>query len=448
MQMKRTDFRFTDADYLLYAHTIYNNPYIHFELYPLQEDIAMLSCQNFSGVNRLLTGGSGGGGKTMLLSALALQFMTYPNYRCLVTRKGYRELIGSGSVFDIIKRVEGLNVRESSPIKITSPCGAEIHFKAFADERHKQDVKGESYHTILNDEASELDESVLRFLNRSVRKSTDDPIPLRVVNASNPSATSTTEYLRDKYVDGELPYVEMGYKDNPYIDTRTYEEALMELDYIDRQYQMKGNWHYKVQVGDLINRDEMEAQLVTNLQTPLQLQLIGIDLAGKGKDKFAICCYELLANGWEYIRDFAQTQSSYVEDLLLRFVMKYNKPNEYPTTSAVVIEQEGGGSPVYAQRYFQELLQEFGIPVMLKHPSGSKFQRARPLLHSIKMGNTKLNKESTDMDEFIDESVGLNPIKNDKSPNLVDSASLVRNYLHEEIIGKQTRFTTGKRIGG
>ena len=80
--------------------------------------------------------------------------------------------------------------------------------------------------------------------------------------------------------------------------------------------------------------------------------------------------------------------------------------------------------------------------------NGSKFQRARPLLHSIKMGNTKLNKESTDMDEFIDESVGLNPIKNDKSPNLVDSASLVRNYLHEEIIGKQTRFTTGKRIGG
>ena len=118
MQMKRTDFRFTDADYLLYTHTIYNNPYIHFDLYPLQEDIAMLSCQNFDGVNRLLTGGSGGGGKTMLLSALALQFMNYPNYRCLVTRKGYRELIGSGSVFDIIKRVEGLNVRESSPIKI------------------------------------------------------------------------------------------------------------------------------------------------------------------------------------------------------------------------------------------------------------------------------------------------------------------------------------------
>ena len=67
----------------------------------------------------------------------------------------------------------------------------------------------------------------------------------------------------------------MGYKDNPHIDDETYEDALKELDYIDQQYQMKGDWHYKPAIGDLINRAEAEAQL-TILDTPLAYELISI----------------------------------------------------------------------------------------------------------------------------------------------------------------------------
>lgn len=439
--------KFNEWDYSNYYHTIIDNPFIDFELYDKQAFVALTSCHNRDGINEFLTGGPGGGGKTKLLSALALQYAEFPEYRCLVTRKNYRELIGTGSVFDLIKNIEGMKSRESGLIRIIAPSGAEIHFKAFNDVSHKQDVKGESYHTILNDEASELNESTLRFLYRSLRKKADDWIPLRFGNASNPGGEATP-YLRDKYIDGHLPYIEMGYKDNPYIDNDTYEESLNQLDYIDQQYQRYGNWHYKPSVGDLLNRDEAEAQL-TQLDVPVHYELISIDLAGKGKDKFAVVCYDYLQNGLEYIKDFNQTQSHNPEELLLNFIIKHNPNPQMPQTSLIVIEQEGGGSPEYAKKYFQELINEAGyyIPVVLKKPTGSKYQRARPLMHSIRFGNTKLNKESDYIHDFIDEGIQLNPDGKGKSPNLVDSASLARNYLHTDVLGHTTKMTVGTRIG-
>ena len=440
---------FTAWDYSNYYHTITENPFIDFELYPKQEFIALTSCHKQDGINEFLTGGPGGGGKTKLLSALALQFIEFPQYRCLVTRKKYRELVGTGSVFDIIKNISGLKSRESGLIRVIAPSGAEIHFKAFDNESHKQDVKGESYHTILNDEASELNESTLRFLYRSLRKKVDDWIPLRFGNASNPGGEST-KYLLEKYIDGSLPYIEMGYKDNPYIDDDTYEAALLELDYIDQQYQMKGNWRYTPSVGDLITKEEMNKQGITydyNLNN-LQFSLIGIDLAGKGRDKFAVTRYDLLRNGLEVVCDFQQTESSMPEDMLVRFVEKHN-PYNNPVTSLVVIEQEGGGSPLYAQRYFQELLTEngFSIPVILKTPKGSKYQRARPLMRNIRNGLVKLNHDAGFMDDFMDESISLNPNGNNTSPNLVDSVSLVFNYLHDVVLSSGSKLHVGARIG-
>lgn len=439
---------FVEWDYALYDETIVENPFIDFELYDKQEFVALTSCHKTDGINEVLTGGPGGGGKTKLLAALALQFVEFPQYRCLVTRKNYRELVGTGSVFDILKNIPGVKSRESGLIRIIFPSGAEIHFKAFNDESHKQDVKGESYHTILNDEASELAPSVIKFLYRSLRKKTDDWIPLRFVNASNPGGEST-DYLIEKYIDGDLPYVEMGYRDNPYIDNDIYEASLMQLDYIDRQYQMHGNWKYKPAIGDLLNRDEGEAQLTT-LTTPIYYEIIGIDLAGKGKDMFAVVCYDYLANGLEYIKDFDQTKSHNPEQLLLNFIFKHNPNPNAPMTSLIVIEQEGGGSPEYAKKYFQDLILEYGytIPVILKKPSGSKYQRARPLMHSIRYGNTKLNENSDFINDFIDESIQLSPDGEGRSPNLVDSASLARNYLHTDVLGNQTNMSVGARIGG
>ena len=430
--------------------TIYHNPYIELDPYPLQTFPIIEANKPTTTYNDELIGAGGFGGKTILGAMLAAQYLEHRKYQCLVTRLHYQELTGPNSIWSILNEwCSNTCEINSTKLYIKSPAGALIQFKAFDHEKRKEKVKSESYTRIVNDEASELKESILRFLFRSLRKEKNNPLPLSFINLSNPGGDST-EYLADTYVNGDKPYFALDWRHNPYIDKEQYKASLENLDYIDQQYQLHGNWNYKPKVGDLLSRAEGEAQLITNLTTPLYYEIIGIDLAGKGKDMFAVVCYDYLANGLEYIKDFNQTQSHNPESLLLDFIIKHNPNPNLPMTSVIVIEQEGGGSPEYAKKYFKDMINDYGynIPVILKKPSGSKYQRARPLMHSIKYGNTKLNQESEYMDDFIDEGIQLSPDGKGRSPNLVDSASLARNYLHTDILGNTTTVTVGARIGG
>lgn len=455
MIINKEDILVTKRDKLLYYHTILENPYIKYKPYPKQALPIILASKEEvdKKVHSILAGAGGYGGKTFLGSMLAAQYLNEPDYTCLVTRRNYAELLDTNSIWENLidwccgdhlhDRIRCDYVKSPTP-QITSPNGNTIYFKAFDREDKKQKFKSSSYDRIINDEASELPEGILQFQYRSMRNTSR--IPRSVINLSNPGGEST-EYLVEQFVDGEKPYIALDWRDNPHIDKDAYESALNELDYIDQQYQKLGNWHYKPQEGDLISRQDMESQKVSVEQFNMQYSLIGIDLAGKGKDKFAVCRYDLLANGLEMVYDFAQTQSANAEDLLLNFVEKHNRELGYPTTSVIVIEQEGGGSPLYAQRYFQDMLSEYGIPVRLKSPKGSKYQRARPLMRKIKQGVVKLNEEADYLDDFIDESISLDPLGKGRSPNLVDSCTLAHNFLHEEILGHQTQITKGIRIG-
>ena len=437
----------------IFIESILDNPYIPFTPYSKQK-LAILYATRKNNLNQLLVGAGGFGGKTYLGSMLALQYLPFSeDYTCLVTRRNYAELLDTNSVWDNLidwccdeERLGKDNVcdfkRSPSPV-ITHPNGNKIYFKAFDNEKKKQKFKSASYDRIINDEASELPPEVLKFQYRSSRNTTD--IPLSIINLSNPSGDST-DFLVEKFVDGSEPYIAMDWRDNPYIDKEAYEDSLNELDYIDQQYQKYGNWHYKPSTGDLISRNDMLSQLVTGYEGHIIFSLISIDLAGKGKDKFAVCKYDLLSNGLEMISDFAQTESSMPEDMLLRFVEKHNPNMNQPLTNLVVIEQEGGGSPLYAQRYFQELLQEFHIPVALQTPKGSKYQRARPLMRRIRNGNIKIQKNINHLEDFIDESITLDPLGKGKSPNLVDSVSLAHNYIQDNVLQKGTKIRLGGRL--
>lgn len=456
--MKIDNITYSEKDKLIYYYTILENPYIRFKPYPKQALPIILASREedlIDGVkepNAVLAGAGGFGGKTFLGSMLAAQYLNEPNYTCLVTRRNYAELLDTNSIWENLidwccgehlpANIRCKYVKSPSPM-ITAPNGNTIYFKAFdrLDKKHK--LKSASYDRIVNDEASELPDGVLQFQYRSLRNTIH--LPRSVINLSNPGGEST-EYLVNHYVDGPKPYISLDWRDNPYVDKEAYEGSLNQLDYIDQQYQKYGNWHYSPQVGDLINRDDMESQKIESAPVNVQYSLIGIDLAGKGKDKFAVCRYDLLSNGLEVIMDYDQTSSANAEDLLLAFVAKHN-PSNYPLTSVIVIEQEGGGSPEYARKYFQDLVQDYGIPVVLKSPKGSKYQRARPLMRLIRNGLVKLFSDAGYLDDFIDESVRLNPSGEGRSPNLVDSTTLVHNYLHEVVLRSTTKVHKGVHIG-
>lgn len=432
---------FNEWDYLNYELTILDNPFIDFELYDKQSFVALTSCHNQEGINEFLTGGPGGGGKTKLLAALALQFVEFPQYRCLVTRKNYRELVGTGSVFDILKNIPGVKPRESGLIRIIFPSGAEIHFKAFNDESHKQDVKGESYHTILNDEASELPESVLKFLYRSLRKKADDWIPLRFGNASNPGGEST-EYLVKKYIDGDLPYIEMGYKHNPYIDDDTYEDSLKNLDYIDQQYQMYGNWYYRPSAGDLINLDTLVDAYIDvedYIEREVLFCTMGIDTAGTGRDNTAAISLIKLDNGLTVLNDISVDSSAYPEDSVYNIIEKQITKNNL---FSVDFEEEPGGDSVYALRYWMEdvlidLINEYDVDIQGVAPIKSKYTRARPIAKAIIKGELKFSTHLKDIlerknglfDQFMYVSPNPDEMRKRKSPDELDALGYAWNRL-------------------
>ena len=447
----------------LIQQTIYENKYLQYaKLKPYKKQyIGLLyaNCINFDKeINQALIGAGAYGGKTYLGSMLSCQYlMSDQDYNCLVTRLNYAELVDTGSIYDNL--VEWCcnddlptdwkcDFKESPVPQIKSPVGNKIYFKAFDNKKKKHKLKSASYERVVNDEASELPKEVLQYQYRSLRTTTD--IPLSIIHLSNPSEDNpkSNEYLIQKFIDGKLPYISMDWRDNPFIDKVAYEKTLDELDYISQQYQKYGNWHYKPTTGDLINRDDILKQRLNFIlqDNDVAYSLIGIDLAGKGKDKFAVCRYDYLRNGLEVITDFVQTQSSMPEDMLYNFVSNHNLNPFYPVTDLIVIEQEGGGSPLYAQRYFQELLQDFNIPVVLQTPKGSKYQRARPLMRMIKNGMVKIGMDCGCMEEFIDESVRLGPVMK-VSPNLVDSATLCHNYLHENVLHSGTNIHIGGHIG-
>ena len=457
----------TEGQRTVYRETIMKNPYlINEDIQPYaKQSIALFLINSpektdkdgLKKPNTILCGAGGFGGKTYLGSMMALQHLLNDEegYTCLVTRKNYAELLDTNSIWDNLldwccnddlHDDYKCEYKKSPTPQISAPNGNTIYFKAFDREEKKQKFKSASYDRIINDEASELPNEVLRFQYRSSRNTSR--IPRSIINLSNPGGDST-QYLVEQFVDGEKPYIPMDWRDNPFIDKNAYEGSLNELDYIDQQYQKYGNWHYKPAKGDLISRSEAESQYVLNITTPYVYSLMGIDLAGKGRDMFAIVSYDYLNNGLEYVHDFAQTQSANPEGMLISFLSKHNPNPSQPKTSIIVIEQEGGGSPEYARKYFQNIILEAGynIPVVLRTPSGSKYQRARPLVHGIKFGNVKLNKQGHYMDDFIDEMVQLDPTGKGRSPNLVDSCSLARNYLHDKVLGNKTSFKTGRRIG-
>lgn len=432
---------FNEWDYLNYELTILDNPFIDFELYDKQSFVALTSCHNQEGINEFLTGGPGGGGKTKLLAALALQFVEFPQYRCLVTRKNYRELVGTGSVFDILKNIPGVKPRESGLIRIIFPSGAEIHFKAFNDESHKQDVKGESYHTILNDEASELPESVLKFLYRSLRKKVDDWIPLRFGNASNPGGEST-DYLVEKYIDGDLPYIEMGYKHNPYIDNDTYEDSLKELDYIDQQYQMYGNWYYRPSAGDLINLDQLVDAYIDvedYIEREVLFCTMGIDTAGTGRDNTVAINLIKLDNGLTVLNDLSVDGSAYPEDSVYNIIEKQISENNL---ICVDFEEEPGGDSVYALRYWMEdvlsdLINEYDVDIQGVSSIKSKYTRARPIAKAIIKGKLKFSRHLKDIlerknglfDQFMYVSPHPEEMRKMKSPDELDALGYAWNRL-------------------
>lgn len=478
--------RLTNKQKYQYIRTIKDNPYVKYKPYPKQA-IPIFEASKpevNKQVNSILVGAGGYGGKSILGGILAVQFLNEPDYTCLVTRRNYAELLDTNSIWENLvdwccdaERLKPYEIKLGRPLvceaiktptpKIIAPNGNTIYFKAFDRTDKKQKFKSASYDRIINDEASELPPGILQFQYRSMRNTSQ--IPRSIINLSNPGGEST-DYLVDKFVDGDNPYIALDWRDNPFIDREAYKQSLLQLDYIDQQYQMHGDWHYKATAGDLINIEDLKKAYVLNYLDNTTndhpyLSVIAIDMAGKGRDRFVATHLVLMNSGRMVREDSISIEDSYPEDRIYNFIE--DKATSKYRCYKVIFEQEPGSDSVYSLRYWQnelsKLTYNYGVIVSDVRPFASKYNRARPVAKAIRDGRLIFNSElKTDtmknglFEQFISISPNLDEMKKLKSPDELDSLGYAFYELDKFTPGfnvvktgkKRERISLGGRIGG
>jgi hypothetical protein len=143
----------------------------------------------------LLYGGQGGGGKTDLLSGLALT----KHQRTLMLRVQYTDL---GGLIDRVIKIAGTRkgLNSSPPPCFKTQDGRVIDFGAASNLERAETWQGRPHDLIGFDEACQFQEEVVRFLmgwNRSADEDLDSPSEQRVrtVMASNPPLSAEGQWV-------------------------------------------------------------------------------------------------------------------------------------------------------------------------------------------------------------------------------------------------------------
>lgn len=253
MRINYDELELTDKQKTILKKTIFQNKYIPVDPYRKQ----LFAIADTS--KRKLIGGSAYSGKSILGAVLALQHYNVPNYRCLILRSTYDNVIATGGIVDYIdewmNEFPEVEHNQSKRCFINTENNAKIYYSYMFLEKDKEKFKSRAYHKIIVDEASEFFKVNLQFLNRSLRGTKSlMKFPLSLYYISNPADADGSIYLKERFVEGPFPFYEMNFWDNPYIDKEDYLENLQELSHADYQFQM-GNWDYEVRSGDVFDYD-------------------------------------------------------------------------------------------------------------------------------------------------------------------------------------------------
>ena len=333
-------------------------------------------------MNRLkevLYGGAAGGGKSVAQLMGALQFVDIPGYSAILFRKTYAVLALPGALIDMSKQwlmpfVESKEVHWSEKEKkYTFPSGATVSF---------------GYLENAND-------------------------CYRYQGTANPGGEFGEYYYQRFFIDGPSKgrvFIPAGLDDNPYLDDEAYREALDELDPIERERLLNGNWEIKQQ-GDLFNRHWF--QIVPVNSVPDAAQRVRFwDLAAtdpkKKKNKsrsgqrepdytvgFKLAKYQ----GMYWVEDIYRDQISPKE--AERVI--HNTAVSDGFNCAIRMEQEPGSSgAVTIDKYQREVLTGYNFLGVTS--TGSKVERARSASAASEGGLVLVSDHCHHILDFFDEA--------------------------------------------
>lgn len=210
----------------------------------------------------ILYGGAAGGGKSVAQLMGALQFVDIPGYSAILFRKTYADLSLPGALIDMSKQwlmpfVETKEVKWSEKEKqYVFPSGATLNFGYLESDNDCYRYQGAEFQFIGMDEVTHISPTNYRYLFSRLRKPKTLQVPLRFRATANPGGQFGEYYYQRFFVEGPEKgriFIPAGIDDNPYLDAEAYRESLDELDPVERERLLNGNWEIKAQ-GDMFSR--------------------------------------------------------------------------------------------------------------------------------------------------------------------------------------------------
>jgi predicted phage terminase large subunit-like protein len=370
-------------------------------------------------LKEVLYGGAAGGGKSVAQLMGALQYVDVPGYSAILFRKTYADLSLPGALIDMSKQwlmpfVDAKEIRWSEKDKkYTFPSGATLSFGYLENSNDCYRYQGAEFQYIGMDEVTHIDPANYRYLFSRLRRTKDLDVPLRFRATANPGGEFGEYYYQRFFVDGPEKgrvFIPAGLDDNPYLDDEAYREALNELDPIERERLLNGNWEIK-QNGDLFSRHWF--QIVPYDTVPAAAQRVRFwDLAATDPKRKKVKTRSGQREP-DYTVGFklAKYQGMYwVEDIYRGQITPKEAERVIKATAvsdgygcAIRMEQEPGSSgAVTIDKYQREVLSGFNFLGVTS--TGSKIERARSASAASEGGLVLVSDKCRHIIDFFDEA--------------------------------------------
>lgn len=387
--------------------------YIPFDPTPKQAAFLLMNqCKE------ILYGGAAGGGKSVAQLMAALQFVDVPGYSAILFRKTYADLSLPGALIDMSKQwlmpfVEAKEVKWSEKDKqYVFPSGASLNFGYLESANDCFRYQGAEFQYIGMDEVTHIDPANYRYLFSRLRKAKTLQVPLRFRATANPGGQFGEYYYQRFFVEGPEKgriFIGAGLDDNPYLDADAYRESLNELDPIERERLLNGNWEIKAS-GDMFNRHWFT--IIPASDIPSGVRTVRYwDMASTDPSKRKTKSRDKREPDWTVGFKLSHLQGMYwIEDIVrvqktpqgVEEIVKMTAELDGYSV-AIRMEQEPGSSgAITIDHYARNVLQGYDFAGVLS--TGSKIERARTASAASQAGRVLVSNRCRNILPFFDEA--------------------------------------------
>lgn len=200
----------------------------------------------------ILYGGAAGGGKSYALLLAALQYVAFPGYNAILFRRTLTDLALPDALISLSHSVLSgtAAVYNGNDHRWTFPSGSTLSFGYMETERDKYRYKGAAFQFCGFDECTQFSETQYKYLFSRLRRIKTLNVPLRMRSASNPG-DSGHQWVYDRFINPRIErspgchFIPVRAAENPWLDQKSYDENLNQLDHITRKQLKDGDWDVK-----------------------------------------------------------------------------------------------------------------------------------------------------------------------------------------------------------